>query len=69
MSEQKIAHRVTLSGCDDQTEVWFEMTIAEVNFLTRLATALNDTRQYGCNPSMYLNGEYPETPKPEGENK
>lgn len=69
MSEQKVANRIRLQGCDDENEIWFEMTVAEADFLTRLATALNDARKYGCNPGVYLNGEYPSTPEPDGENK
>ncbi len=63
MKEQKIANQITLSGCDDKTEIWFEITRQEEEFLARLALALNDASSYGCQPQMYLNGELLETPK------
>ena len=65
MSEQI---KVCVSGCDDQTEVMIEATTEELAFLNRLALLINDTRESGCNPGMYVNDEYPKT-KPEGEQK
>ena len=61
--------KVNVSGCDDQTEVLIEASDAELEFLKRLALLINDTREYGCNPGMYVNGDYLETPRLEGENK
>lgn len=60
---------VNISGCDDQTEVSIQANEAELEFLKRLALLINDTRTYACNPGMYINGEYLETPKSEGKQK
>jgi hypothetical protein len=61
MSEQKIAHYVSLVGCDDSNGLFFEMTKAENDFLTRLATALNDNASYNCEPKLRIDDDYPES--------
>ncbi len=60
MSEQKIAHYVSLVGCDDSNALFFEMNESELDFLTRLATALNSQAEYQCEPKLRINDDYPE---------
>lgn len=61
MSEQKTFHRISLVGCDDSNALFFEMTESENEFLTRLATALNDNASYNCEPKLRIDDHYPET--------
>jgi hypothetical protein len=65
VSQNKVANRIRVSGCDDSTEIWFEMTQAEEKFMARLAVAINDASRGNCQPVIYLNGEFLETPDPE----
>jgi hypothetical protein len=41
------------------------MTQAEEKFMARLAVAINDASRGNCQPVIYLNGEFLETPDPE----
>jgi hypothetical protein len=61
MSEQKTSHYISLVGCDDSNALFFEMTEAENEFLTRLATALNDNASYNCEPKLRIDDDYFET--------
>jgi hypothetical protein len=45
-------YRITVTGCDDDNTVDLDLTDAEVTFAKRLAEALTEASQYGCQPRM-----------------
>lgn len=52
---------ISVLGCDDSTHVCMLMTEAEVEFLTRLATRINDNSSSVCEPRFSIDGELPKT--------
>ena len=47
-------YRITLWGCDDHTTVQWELSSAEVDFVTRLAEATETASRYQCQPTLAL---------------
>lgn len=52
---------VGVHGCDDSTYVVMLMTEPEFEFLTRLATRINDNSQTTCEPRFSIDGELPKS--------
>jgi hypothetical protein len=43
---------ITLSGCDDHTDVGVEVTEQELEFLQKLSKLSHEACKYGCMPTM-----------------
>lgn len=50
---------IGVHGCDDSTYVVMLMSESELEFLTRLATRINDNSDYNCQPRFSIEDEYP----------
>lgn len=46
--------QVIVCGCDDETTFDMEVTILELEFLTRLAAKSKETSTYGCMPVIVI---------------
>ena len=53
----KRTHKICLVGCDDETAFEMECTDEEFSFLIRVAIKANNTSEYGCMPTIWLDGE------------
>ena len=60
---------ITVSGCDDSTEVEGDFTLEEEHLLERVANAVTAAAEYGCQPVMHIGPwvEKDEYDKPRGE--
>lgn len=47
-------YKITLEGCDDQTDFEMELTDKEYELLKRVSEKANETSTYGCMPRMYI---------------
>lgn len=53
-ARQTARHRVTVSGCDDETEIVVALTIEEADVVARIAALITAASDYGCQPRMKI---------------
>lgn len=52
MNKDKYIVKVTLYGCDDETNVTLEMTQEQYSFLQEIEEKVNKASTYQCEPTM-----------------
>lgn len=56
MTENTRQWLVTVSGCDDSTEAWVELTDNEAAAVEKVAAQINAASTYNCQPTMQIDG-------------
>lgn len=49
-----MTHRITVSGCDDQTEFEMALSFDEAQLIADLARRSKDASEYGCQPIVMI---------------
>lgn len=52
--EPKHTYEIQLSGCDDATVFYMDLTDSEYNLLKKVAEKANETSTYMCMPRMFV---------------
>ena len=47
-------YRIATRGCDESTEIEFDLTAAEADVIARVAVAINRASSYDCMPRLYI---------------
>lgn len=50
-------HVITLQGCDDSIRIPIDLTPQEMTVIERLVAHIDQTRLYGCQPYIIIDGE------------